>query len=195
MLHIPENAESNEYEIEIKVYDENIITTTKDTVIVEGIEKEENVEVLSTETTKDVELGSTETYKIEIINPSDEEKTITVSTSSPLEDKGIKIKVTPEVITVPPESSQEVELQVETSKSTKEGSYEIPIEIASEEEGVIKQVGITAHVVKSKTTGAFNKPLFTSAVVLAIILIVLLIVLFITVRKPSSLPEEETAYY
>jgi uncharacterized membrane protein len=193
ILSIPEGTASGEYEIEVKAYNDDTTVSTRDSIIVKGVEVTEEVEVLSEELTKDVEAGSTETYKIEILNPSDETKVITITTPSGIEE-GINVKVTPEVISVPAESSQEVELEVETTKDLTSGTYTIPVEISSDEK-VIKQVGITANVVRVKPKVGLRRPLFTSAVVLAIILIVLLIVLFTTVRKPSTPGEEETAYY
>lgn len=197
ILSIPEGTDSGEYVVEVKAYNDDALVVVKDAVTVKGVEKTEEVEVLSTELTKEVEVGGAEVYKIEILNPSDKAKTITIAPSSALESKGIKIKVTPTIITVPAESSQEIEVEVEAGESTETGSYVIPVEISSDEE-VVKEIGITAKVVGVKAEGtgiSLKRPLFTSAVVLAIILIVLLIVLFTTVRKPAAMSEEETAYY
>jgi hypothetical protein len=150
--------------------------------------------VLATQLSKEVAIGGKETYRIEIFNPSDEAKTITIATPAALEKQGIKVTATPSVITVPADSSQVVDVQVEASNATAVGAYSVPLSINSEEE-TVKEVGITANVVKVKTTPSTARPLLTLAVVLGIIFVVLLIVLFTTVRKPKEMGEEETAYY
>jgi hypothetical protein len=194
ILQIPDGTKSGTYKLEIEAYNDDSTTALTDTVIVKGIEGKVEVEVLATQLSKEVAIGGKETYRIEIFNPSDEAKTITIATPAALEKQGIKVTATPSVITVPADSSQVVDVQVEASNATAVGAYSVPLSINSEEE-TVKEVGITANVVKVKTTPSTARPLLTLAVVLGIIFVVLLIVLFTTVRKPKEMGEEETAYY
>jgi uncharacterized membrane protein len=195
ILQIPDGTKSGTYKLEIEAYNDDAETTLTDSITVKGIETTNaSVEVVTTQLSKEVTIGGQEVYRIEIFNPTDEAKTITITTPAALEAQGIKVTATPSVITVPADSSQTVEVQVEASNQTSVGSYSVPLSISSDEK-TIKEVGITANVVKFKTTTTTAKPMLTLSVVLGIIFVVLLIVLFTTVRKPKEMGEEETAYY
>ncbi len=194
VINIPDGTKSGTYELEITAYNDDAETILTDSITIKGIETTKaGVEVVTTQLSKEVTIGGQEVYRIEIFNPTDEAKTITITTPAALEAKGIKVTATPSVITVPADSSQVVEVQVEAGNQTNVGSYSVPLSISSDEK-TIKEVGITANVVKfkAKTTA---KPILTLSVVLGIIFVVLLIVLFTTVRKPKEMGEEETAYY
>lgn len=194
VLNIPEGTKSGTYKLEIEAYNDDAETSLTDSITIKGAEVKAGVEVLTTQLIKEVTAGGQEIYRIEIFNPSDEAKTITITTPAALEAQGIKVTATPSVITVPADSSQVVEVQVQASNQTNIGSYNVPLSISSDDK-TVKQVGITANVVKVKATTGTARPLLTLAVVLGIVFIVLLIVLFTTVRKPKEAGEEETAYY
>jgi uncharacterized membrane protein len=193
-INVPEGTESGTYKLEIAAYNGDAETTLTDSIVVKGVEAKAEVEVLATQLSKEVATGGQEVYRIEIFNPSNEAKTITIATPAALEKQGIKVTATPAVITVPADSSQVVEVQVEADKQTAVGSYSVPLSISSDDK-TVKEVGITANVVKFKAGTSTARPLLTLAVVLGIVFVVLLVVLFTTVRKPKEMGEEETAYY
>ncbi|MFH0831418.1 MAG: hypothetical protein V1886_00940 [archaeon] len=195
-ISIPKGTESGTYKVVIEAYNDESTASVSDSVIVKGVDEQVSMEILATseQLKKEVAIGGKETYRIEIFNPSDEAKTVTITTPAALEAQGVKVTTTPSVITVPADSSQVVEVQVEASGETTTGSYNVPLTITSAEDDTTKEVGITANVVKAKSAGT-SKSALTLSVVLGIMFVVLMIVLFVTVRKPKEMGEEETAYY
>lgn len=193
LLNIPEGTKSGTYKLEIEAYNDDAETSLTDSITIKGAETKAGIEVLTTQLIKEVTIGGQEVYRIEIFNPSNEAKTITITTPAALEAQGIKVIATPSVITVPADSSQVVDVQVQASNQTNIGSYSVPLSISSDDQ-TVKQVGITANVIKFKSTST-ARPLLTLSVVLGIMFVVLLIVLFTTVKKPKEMGEGETAYY
>lgn len=193
-ITIPKGTESGTYKVVIEAYNDESTASVSDSVIVKGVDEQVSMEVLATQLNKEVAIGGKETYRIEIFNPSNEAKTVTITTPAALEAQGVKVTATPSVITVPADSSQVVEVQVEASGETTTGSYSVPLTVTSAEDDTTKEVGITANVVKAKSAST-AKPALTLSVVLGIVFVVLMIVLFVTVRKPKEMGEEETAYY
>ena len=194
IISVPQGTKSGTYKLEIEAYNDESSTSISDSVTVKGVDKQVSMEVLTTQLSKEISIGGKEVYRIEIFNPSDEAKTVTIATPAALEAQGVKVTAIPSVITVPADSSQVVEVQVEASDKTNIGTYSVPLTVTSAEDEITKEVGITANVVKAKA-GSTGKSLLTLSVVLGIVFVVLLIVLFITVRKPKEMGEEETAYY
>lgn len=194
VLSIPKGTKSGTYDLEIVAENKDAEASVKKQLTIKGVETQAPVEVLVRELSKEVTAGGKEVYKIEVLNPSNEAKIITIATPSALEKAGITVKAEPSVVTVPANSVEIVEVSVEAGKDTATGNYTVPISVGSD--GQTKQVGVTANVVKVKSALTTNKKaLVTTAVVLGILLLVLVIVLFITVKKPEKIGEEETAYY
>jgi len=149
---------------------------------------------LTPQLTKEVQVGGKEIYRIEIVNPTSETKVITISTPAALEKAGVKITANPSVVTIPANSAESVEVEVEATNQTTAGSYTVPITVGTD--GETKEIGITANVVKVKAQpSGLSRPLFTLAIVLGILFVVLVAVLFTTMKKPEKLGEEETTYY
>ncbi len=194
VLSIPKGTKSGTYDLEIVAENKDAEASVRKQLTIKGVEAQAPVEVLVRELSKEVTTGGIEIYKIEVLNPSNEAKVITIATPSALEKAGIKVKATPSVVTVPANSVEVVEVSVEAGKDTATGNYTVPISVGSD--GQTKQVGVTANVVKVKSAPTTNrKALITTAVILGILLLVLVIVLFVTVKKPEKMGEEETAYY
>jgi uncharacterized membrane protein len=194
VLEIPKGTKSGTYDLSIEAYNDDSSYTVEREITVKGAEAEQKVEVLTPQLTKEVQVGGKEIYKIEIVNPTDETKIITITTPSALEKAGFKITATPSVVTIPANSAESVEVTVEATNETATGTYTVPIQVGTDE--TVKEVGITANVVKVKAQpSGLRRPLFTLAVVLGILFVVLVIVLFTTMKKPEKAGEEETAYY
>lgn len=195
VLEIPKGTKSGTYALAIEAYNADSDYVVNKEITVKGTTATSKVEVLTPQLTQEIQIGTKVVYRIEIVNPTDETKIITITTPAALAKAGFKITANPSIVTVPANSAESVDVTVEAANDTATGSYTVPIQIGSDDE-TIKEVGITANVVKVKaqSTG-LARPLLTLAIVLGILFVVLVVVLFTTMKKPEKAGEEETAYY
>ncbi|MBI4895504.1 MAG: hypothetical protein HY831_03350 [Candidatus Aenigmarchaeota archaeon] len=203
VLAVPSNAKSGTYTLEAKVTNEGEEDKVTDTVTVKGTIAESTIEVAASQLTKEVTIGSSQVYRIEIVNPTDEVKVITIGTPASLEAQGVKVTATPSVVKIQPNSAETVEVSVQASDATTVGEYNLPVKISegTGSDKVTKEVGITANVVKASGQGILGgNKIAVSTVILAIIFVVLLIVLFVSLGKRKEVVTtpgtgEDTTYY
>ena len=206
VLAIPSDAKAGTYTIEAKATNEGEEGIVTDTLTVKGTVEEAKVEVVTSQLSKEVSVGGAQIYRIEIINPTDEVKVITIGTPAALGAQGIKVTATPSVVKIQPNSAETVEVKVETSNQTTTGQYNLPVKISEgsgTEQVIAKEVGITANVVKTPSGTSTTSKVAVSTVILAIIFVVLLVVLFVSLGRRKEAPaasstgtgSEEPAYY
>ena len=177
-LNVPNTAKAGVYELVVEVYNEDSSVITKKLI---SVSDSGTVTVLPTANSKDVKAGETTTFELVVVNSADSIKVFDVSAQS-----GSDLEVTvPAVITVGPDSSETVMIEVTADEDAEEGSYTFTVEVDG------KATTFSANVEESDSSS-----IFALTIVLAIIFVVLLAVLIVLLtRKENTVEEAETSYY
>ena len=198
IIQIPEDAKSGTYELVIEAYNDDAKQSIEKELEIEGKEVTSGgVEVITPETMKLIEAGETGEYVITLLNLGNEEETVTIAGGV----KGtINITADPAVVTLQPNEAKDVKVKVETTNTTTTGNYTVPLKITGEDSEPIKELGITANVIKSTEKGA--RPAAILTVVLLVVIVVLAIAFTTTIKKkragqeqPETTDTEEAAYF
>jgi hypothetical protein len=179
-LKIPETAKAGTYQIEAKVYNQDVVTTAVKSI---DVGSSASTDVISTASNSDIRLGETKTFDLIVVNSGDSIKVFNVQTVS-----GSALSVSaPSVITVGPQSSATVPVTVTTTKNAEVGSYTFSVVIDG------KQTSMAVNVVGGN---AVSNSVVILTVILAVIFVILLVVLIVLlVRREKPANEVETSYY
>lgn len=179
-LKIPETAKAGVYQIEAKVYNQDVVTTAVKSI---DVGSSASTDVLSPASNLEIRLGETKTVDLIVVNSGDSIKVFNVQTAS-----GSALSVSaPTVITVAPQSSATVPVTVTTGKNADVGSYTFSVVIDG------KQTTLGVNVVGGS---AVSNSVVILTVILAVIFVVLLVVLIVLlVRREKPASEVETSYY
>ena len=179
-LRIPESANAGVYNLDVKVYNKDALTTTsRDLIKVEG---SASTMVLAAVKNQDMKAGETATYDLVIVNSGDSVKVYNINAVS---GNALQVSV-PSVITVGPDSSETVPVTVTAASDTEIGAYTFSVDVNGQ------QVVFGANI----TGGRAASSVVALTVVLVIVFVVLLIVLIVLLtRKEKPIEEVETSYY
>lgn len=179
-INLPENAAPGQYDLEVKVYNRDTVTTAVKTITV-GQSAATNV--VSAVKSQEIRAGETKTYDLIIVNSGDNIKLYNIQTVS---GNALQVSAQP-VIAVGPQSSAVVPVTVTASDDADVGTYTFSVAVDG------KQNVFSANVVGGK---AVTSSVVVLTVILAVIFVVLLIVLVVLlVRKEKPTEEVETSYY
>ena len=178
-LKIPAGADSGVYELEIEVYNDDSSTVVSKLIT---IGDSASSMVLASVKNKDLNAGETVTYELIVVNAADDVKVFNIASAS-----GAVLSVSvPSVITVGPDSSKAVLIEVTAASDAPVGTYTFSVDVDGE------QTVFGANVVGSSTSAS----VVALTVVLVIIFVVLLAVLVVLLtRKEAPIEEVETSYY
>jgi len=179
-LRIPESANAGVYNLDVKVYNKDALTTTsRDLIKVEG---SASTMVLAAVKNQDMKAGETATYDMVIVNSGDNVKVYNINAVS---GNALQVSV-PLVITVGPDSSETVPVTVTAASDAEIGAYTFSVDVNGQ------QVVFGANI----TGGRAASSVVALTVVLVIVFVVLLIVLIVLLtRKEKPIEEVETSYY
>ena len=178
-IKVPETAKAGVYDLVVKVYNKETVTTAKKLI---NVQKSESTKVFASVKAKDVKAGETVTFDLLVVNSGSNIKVYNIKTVS---GSGISVSA-PSVFTVGPESSKTVPITVTVPKDAEKGAYTFSVEVDGDEQ--IYSVNVTG-------AGA-SVSVIALTVILAIIFVVLLVVLIVLLAKKDKTAEEtETSYY
>ena len=180
-LRIPDSADAGVYTLDVRVYNSDASASAESLIKIDG---SASGAVLAAVKNQDLKAGETKTYDLIIVNPSDSVKVYTIQAVS-----GTALQVSvPSVVTVGPESSETVPVQVTATSGAGVGAYTFSVDVNGE------QVVFGANVTGGRASTSSSVIALT--VVLVIVFVVLLIVLIVLLtRKDKPIEEVETSYY
>lgn len=178
-LKIPESAENGVYETEIEVYNRDAEIVETKLISVSDLA---STMVLATVKNKDLRAGETVTYDLVIVNSADDVKVFNLDSVS---GDALSVSV-PSVVTVGPDSSESVAIEVTADRDAEIGTYTFSVSVDG------KQTVFGANVV-GKSVSTSIVALTVVLVIIFIVLLAVLIVLF--TRKEKPVEEVETSYY
>lgn len=207
LLAIPSDVKSGTYKLEIEASDEDESAIVEKSVNVKGKETAKGgIEVLTPQTLADIQTGKIGEYTLTLLNLGNEPQTVTISTG--ISPAGLKVTANPPILVIPANEAKDVKIKVETAETTQTGRYTVPLSITGENNEPVKEVGITANVIKAPTTKGGASTLGIITFVLVIIFVVLAVTLVTTLRRKKTgmgtpaeeigetgTVGEETAYY
>jgi len=181
-VKIPANANTGVYEMTVKVYNRDSTTTVQKLI---SVKESQSTTVIPATTSLDMKAGETKTFDLIVVNSGDDIQIYTISTVG-----GSSVLVSaPSVITVGPDSSQTVQVDVTAPSDLSKGAYTFTVNVGGEQ--VVLGVNVTGSSVSTSVVAL--------TVVLAIIFIVLLVILVVLLVKKdnsrTSAEEVETSYY
>ncbi len=180
-LKIPDSADAGVYTLSVRVYNSDTSVSAESLI---KIDSSASGAVLAAVKNQDLKAGETKTYDLIIVNPTDSVKVYTIQAVS-----GTALQVSvPSVVTVGPESSATVPVQVTATSGADVGAYTFSVNVNGE------QVVFGANVTGGRASTSSSIVALT--VVLVIVFVVLLIVLIVLLtRKDKPIEEVETSYY
>jgi uncharacterized membrane protein len=178
-LKIPSNAKDGTYEVVVKVYDDDAVTTVTKQIKVSA---STDSQIVSAMKSQDIRAGETKTFEMILVNSADK---VMVYNLNAVSGSDLSVSV-PSVVTVDAGSSKVVQVTVTASNDAKEGVY--PFTVDANGQTMVFNANVTGQSVS------------VSAIVLTIVLVVifvaLLVVLIILLTRKSKTTEEvETSYY
>ena len=192
-LTIPRNAIPGSYNIQVEAYNYDSSVTAKKAIVISGVA----TNVLPSVDSKLVSAGEETAFNVVLVNTNNRMIAYSIT---PEESKGLLIEVTEPIVTVPADSSKNVQVKVKATKNAEEGTHLITLNVYSES-GLVRQIGLAVNVENKQqsTSEAIkeNNPVWILTVVLAVVFVILLIVLIVLLtRKPTENEElGETSYY
>jgi len=178
-LKTPEGVEPGVYELQVRVYNEDTESTVTKLISVEG---SASSIVLASVKNQDLNAGESVTYELIIVNSAKNVKVFNIATVS-----GNDLSVSaPSVVTVGPDSSKTISINVAAASNTAIGTYTFSVNVDG------KQTVFGANVVGSSVS--------TSAIALTVVLVIIFVVLLVVLivlltRKEKPIEEVETSYY
>jgi uncharacterized membrane protein len=179
-LKLPSTAKDGVYELVVKVYDDDSVTTVTKQIKVSA---STDTQIVSAMKNQDIKAGQTKTYELILVNSANK---VMVYNLQAVSGSDLSVSV-PSVVTVDAGSSKTVQVIVTASSDAEKGVYPFTVEANGQ-----------STVFSANVTGA-NASM--SAIVLTVILVVVfiallavLIVLLTRKDKPAS-EEVETSYY
>jgi hypothetical protein len=187
-LQIPEDVKPGVYTIDVEATSQDASASDTVQVTLQNDFLGENV--ISTVTSRTVAAGEDAEYSILIVNPTSK---LRVYRIVPETSSDLTVSVSESVVAVPAGSSKTV---VVKASSNTEGTYNLNVNVFSEQDLVGKAALSTKVEGKKSTTSGATNPIIVLTVVLAIIFVVLLIVLLVLIgKKPEKSEEFGESYY
>ena len=178
-LKVPANVEAGVYELEIEAYNNDAEVSVKKLV---SIGSSVSGMILAAVKNQDLNAGETVTYDLIIVNSADDVKVFNLNAIS---GDALKVSV-PSVITVGPDDSKTVSVEVKADSDAAIGTYTFSVDVNG------KQIVFGANVVGTSVSTS----VVALTVILVIIFVVLLVVLVVLLtRKEKPAEEVETSYY
>jgi len=189
-LRIPEDAEEGTYTMKIEVSnDDDIEVSTTKSISISGVAPMgKSIEIVPTVTSQDVEQGQTATYSLRVANLGDSTKTYSIYVEGT--DGWATYQINPLVLTLSPESSQLITLNIKVNDKALSGEHVFAVKAKSGE--TEKSISLNANVKGS--TGGFDA-LLVSVIVLAVVLVILIVALVKTRKASEEASEAEESYY
>ncbi|MBP7708116.1 hypothetical protein KA107_00385 [Candidatus Pacearchaeota archaeon] len=178
-LRIPDNAKAGVYNMVVKVYDAESVTTVTDAIKVDGSVA---TQVVTTQSSQDIKTGETKTYDLILVNSGDN---VAVYRLSAVSGSELSVSV-PTVVTVDAGSSKTVQVTVTAASDADKGVYPFIVDVNGD------RTTFNANV----TGNSLSVSTIALTVVLVIVFVVLLVVLIVLLTKKDKPAEEvETSYY
>ncbi len=178
-LRIPEGAKEGLYDMVVKVYDGESVTSVTNAIKVDG---SVSTQIITTQSSQDIKAGETKTYDLILVNSGDN---VAVYKLSAVSGSELSVSV-PSVITVGAGSSKTVPVTVKASSDADRGVYSFIVDVNGE------KTTLNANV----TGKSLSVSAIALTVVLVIVFVVLLVVLVLLLTKKDKPAEEvETSYY
>lgn len=178
-LKVPANSEPGVYELEVKVYNNDVEKVVKQLISVDG---SNSAMTLAAVKNQDLSAGETVIYDLIIVNSGDDVKVFNIESVS-----GDVLTVSaPLLVSVGPDSSETIPISVEANKDAAIGTYAFSVNVDG------KQIVFGANVIGTSVSNS----VVALTVILIIIFVVLLAVLVVLLtRKEKPIEEVETSYY
>lgn len=197
-FRIPEDAQSGEYTVEVKVEfddgDKEVVEEYAINVVGEEETETGKTLVVVSDIVQDITAGgSGVVYPITLSNTNKVSKTYTISANA---GNWATIKVTPNVVVLAPGETKIVYVEVAANEDATPGEQVFGIAISSNEK-VLKEITLKANVLKGAEQASIG--LKTGLEIALIVLVVILIIIGLVIgfsRMKKSEPEtEEQTYY
>lgn len=195
LLRIPDNAATGQYEVVIEVeYNRgHEVLRAVRTISVEGVEKavegRETIEVDAT--SRNVNQAEQAAYKVMIANLGKASQTYSVEVSG--ERLFASSRVEPNVVTVRPDSTDEVLVFLDINKDATPGRHRFVAKVMADDV-IVKEFNLEANVAEKGLSESAKNTLIVVSVALAIILVILALVVAFRRMKPEGEPGEKTYY-
>jgi len=179
-LKIPSNAKDGTYDMVVKVYDDDAVTTVTKQIKVSA---STDSQIVSATKSQDVRAGETKTFEMILVNSADK---VMVYNLNAVSGSDLSVSV-PSVVTVDAGSSKVVQVTAKASSDAKEGVY--PFTVEANGQTMVFNANVTGQSVS------------VSAIVLTVVLVVIFVALLVVLivlltRKNGKTTEEvETSYY
>lgn len=179
-LKIPASAKDGVYDLVAKVYDDESVTTVKDSIKVSASSA---TQIVAPVKSQNVKAGETKTFDLILVNSADK---VAVYELKAVSGSDLIVSV-PAVITVDAGSSKTVQVTVTVSEDAQKGAYPFTVEANGQ------STVLTANV-SGKSVSASAIALTIVLVIVFVVLLAVLIVLLTRKDKPAA-DEVETSYY
>ncbi|MFC1686304.1 FixG Ig-like domain-containing protein, partial [Nanoarchaeota archaeon] len=189
-LRIPADAVEGTYTLFVKVYNDDVESTSTKTLQVSGTKKAaDSTEVVPVEQNLVLKQGKAGTYELTLLNLGNSAQTYTLSVSGL--DGWATHQVNPLSVKLNPQASQVVNVGLTVSENALMGQHAFNVKVFSDGKEV-KDLTLTTQV-----EGASKEvnTMLISVVVLAIVLLVLLVLLVKLRKADDELEESEESYY
>lgn len=181
-LRIPYDAKSGIYAIDVRVTNDDLISTATKQI---AINNDFSNNVVVTEHRKTFSAGEDGVYALLIVNPTNKVKVYRVVPES---TGSLSVTVSESVVAVPAGSTKTVKI---LARADSRGEYQFNVNVFSGEE-LVGTVTLSANV----EGVAAENAIVILTIILAIIFVVLLVVLFVLLRKkPEKAEEFGESYY
>jgi|GEM_PF-6709382 len=188
-LRFPENTVEGKYNLEVKVYNDDVNVDATKAIFVSGEMKASDfTEVVPEKSSLDIKQGKTGTYELTLLNLGKSAKTYSISVSG-LEGWA-SYEAEPASVKLNPSTSQVIELKLKVNENSLEGKHSFEVDVKSDGK-TAREINLSANV-KEKSTGV--DAMVITVIVLAIVLAVLLVIL-VKSKKEGEAEESEESYY
>lgn len=179
-LKVPSNAKDGLYEMVVKVYDDDAVTTVTKQIKVSA---STDSQIVSAVKSQDIRAGETKTYELILVNSGSKVMVYNLNSAS-----GSELAVSvPSVVTVDAGSSKTVPVSVTAADDASKGAYTFTVQANGQ------TMSFNANVVEGKSV-AMSAVVLTA--ILVVIFVALLAVLIVLLTKKGKATEEvETSYY
>jgi len=179
-LKVPSNAKDGVYELVVKVYDDDAVTTVTKQIKVSA---STDTQIVSAVKSQDIRAGETKTFDMILVNSGSKVMVYNLNAAS---GSDLAVSV-PSVVTVDAGSAKTIQVTVSAADDAAKGTYPFTVEANG------KLTSFNANVVTGKAV-AMSAVVLTA--ILVVIFVVLLAVLIVLLTKKSKPVEEvETSYY
>jgi uncharacterized membrane protein len=179
-LRIPASAKDGTYDLVVKVYDDESVTTVKDVVKVSA---STTTQIIAPLKSQNVRAGETKTYELILVNSGDN---VAVYQLNAVSGSDLTVSV-PSVVTVDAGSSKVVQVTVTVASDAAKGAYPFTVEANG-------QTAVLSANVSGKSVSASAIALTVILVIVFVVLLAVLIVL-LSRKDRTTADEVETSYY